>query len=188
MSDSNEAGSSGTQLGWPALSRVRQILTVQVRLRTSRVTPSLPAVTAETLRKLSVLVVDDVPQSQRWVCELLVSLGISPLLAADGEQAVAVAKRRRLDLILMDIQMPVLDGPGATRMIRQHETEVARRRVPVVAYTSIGAHAAHVRDSGMDGVLHKPCNPFELHACLAQWCAPPRRQPSRTALAFSGCR
>ena len=188
MSYSNEAGSAGIQPAWPMLSLVRRILTAQSRWRSSRVAAPLPSVTPESLRKLSVLVVDDVPHSQRWVCEGLVSLGISPLLAADGAEAVAVSRERRLDLILMDIHMPVLDGPGATRKIRQHEAEVSRRRVPVLAYTSLGAHVAHLRDSGMDGMLQKPCHPSELKACLARWCAPPRRQPSPTTLAFSTCR
>ena len=171
----------------PMLSRIKRIFMAESQFRISRRASTLPIVIDETLRKLSVLVVDDVPHSQRWVCELLVSLGISPLLAADGAEAVAVARERRLDLILMDIHMPVLDGPGATRKIRQHEAEVSRRRVPVVACTSIGAHAAYLRDSGMDGVLHKPCHPSDLHACLAQWCTRPQRLSSPGPLVLAGC-
>lgn len=159
----------------------------RARVRVSRPASPLPVVSEESLRKLSVLVVDDVPHSQRWVCEGLVSLGISPLLAAGGWEAVAVARERRLDLILMDIHMPVLDGPGATRKIRQHEAQASRRRVPVVAYTSICSHAARLRESGMDGVLYKPCQPAALHACLAQWCAQPQRPLGRLPPFLSTC-
>ena len=59
---------------------------------------------------LHVLVVDDNPSNLAEACELLSRWGITPILATDGAEAVAVARERELDLILMDLQMPVLDG------------------------------------------------------------------------------
>jgi CheY-like chemotaxis protein len=98
--------------------------------------------------------------------------GIHPLLAVDGSEAVALALGRPLDLILMDLQMPVLDGLGATRQIRRFELERARSRVPIVAYTSgaFDTDRMRLQDFGLDGVLGKPCEAHELHECLSRWC------------------
>src|SRR5687767_3509863 len=84
-----------------------------------------------------VLVADDSPANRMLAFELLSCMGIKPLLAADGAEAVALAGEVPLSLILMDLQMPVLDGYAATWEIRHLEREHARKRVPVVAYTAL---------------------------------------------------
>lgn len=121
-----------------------------------------------------VLVVDDDPVNQMLASEMLSSLGIKPLLAADGAEAVALACELRLDLILMDLQMPVLDGLAATSQIRRFEREHSRTRVPVVAYTSSRAvvDPSCLRDCGLDAVLDKPCDAQALLQCLTRWCLP----------------
>jgi CheY-like chemotaxis protein len=121
---------------------------------------------------LDVLVVDDDPAHRAAACELLDHWGIKPILAADGAEAVAVAAERKIDLILMDLQMPVLDGLGATKQIRRLEEERRVTRVPVVAYTSCLLDADLLRDCGVDDVLQKPCSASELQQCLQRWCAP----------------
>lgn len=120
-----------------------------------------------------VLVVDDNPVNRMLASEMLGLWGIHPLLAADGSEAVALACELPLALILMDLQMPVLDGLGATRQIRRFELEQSRPRVPIVAYTSSVAFSSGglgLQGFGMDDVLGKPCEAHELHECLLRWC------------------
>lgn len=119
-----------------------------------------------------VLVADDNPVHRMLASRMLASWGIEALLAVDGAEAVALARERPLALILMDMQMPVLDGLGATLQIRRFELERARPRVPIVAYTSgnYGTDRLFLQNLGLDGVLAKPCEAHELHACLLRWC------------------
>ena len=119
-----------------------------------------------------VLVADDNPVNLEMAYDLLAYFGIQSLLAADGAQAVAMAAHYRLDLILMDLQMPVLDGLGATQQIRRAERQQARARVPVLAYTSVNGIRLHLADFGLDGVLQKPCELPAMRACLHRWCPP----------------
>ena len=121
---------------------------------------------------LRVMVVDDNPEIQMLTAELLSQWGIKPLLASDGAEAVALACERRLDLILMDLQMPILDGLGATQRIRRFERECARARVPIVAFASSTARLDQslLRNLGVDALLDKPCSIDALRQCLARWC------------------
>jgi CheY-like chemotaxis protein len=105
---------------------------------------------------------------------LLHRWGIAPILATDGAQAVELACGCDFDLILMDLQMPVLDGLAATKRIRAHEHERCCARVPVLAYTSCVLADDLLRDCGVDGVLEKPCDARALHECLLRWCGPGR--------------
>lgn len=116
-----------------------------------------------------ILVVDDNPSNQSDVCELLACWGITPMLAADGAEAVALACGHDFDLILMDLQMPVLDGLAATTQIRRHEREHSGTRAPVVAYTSSSVSGSVLRDCGVDAVLEKPCDAKALQDCLLRW-------------------
>jgi CheY-like chemotaxis protein len=121
---------------------------------------------------LSVLVVDDDPANLEFANDSLRTLGITPTLAEDGAEAVALAGARTFDLILMDLQMPVLDGLSATKRIRADERERAAARVPVLAYTGCALDGRLLRDCGLDGVLNKPCSARALQDCLLRWCAP----------------
>jgi len=121
-----------------------------------------------------VLVVDDNPVNLMLASEMLSFWRIQPLLAADGAEAVALACELRLDLILMDLQMPVLDGLAATAQIRRFEREHSHARVPIVAYTSCGVNADHpqLRGGGMDAVLEKPGDAQAFRECVMRWCFP----------------
>lgn len=93
-------------------------------------------------------------------------------MVADGSEAVKAALEWNFDVVLMDLQMPGMDGYAATRSIRQFESEnPSRRRTPVVAYTASPESeiASRVRDSGMDSVLGKPAAPHAMCATLHQW-------------------
>jgi CheY-like chemotaxis protein len=115
-------------------------------------------------------VVDDNPENLNMVSELLEQCGITALLAEDGAEAVELVCKSRFDIVLMDLQMPVMDGLAATAKIRRFESMHARPSTPVVAFS--GAPVSRdVRDaSGMNGVLLKPCTVEELESCMQQWC------------------
>jgi len=121
-----------------------------------------------------VLVVDDNPVNLLVASETLAQWGITPMLAADGAEAVALACGHDFDLILMDLQMPVLDGLAATVQIRRFEREHSTPRTPVVAYTmtAFSVNEPRLRASGLDAVLDKPCDSGTLQACLLRWCPP----------------
>jgi CheY-like chemotaxis protein len=121
---------------------------------------------------LQVLVVDDNPSHLADACELLSRWGITPIMAADGAEAVEVARGCDLDLILMDLQMPVLDGLAATKQIRAGEQERCSARAPVLAYTSCALDSDILRQCGLDGVLEKPCTAMALEQYLRRWCGP----------------
>jgi len=81
-----------------------------------------------------VLVVDDNPVNLMAISTPMESREILPVLAADGAEAVALTSELHFDLILMDLQMPILDGLAATSAIRRFESDFSKPAVPVVAY------------------------------------------------------
>ena len=131
------------------------------------------AAAAPAASLLRVLVVDDCPVNQLLAGTLLARWGISPVVASEGSQAVRLAAEAAFDLILMDVDMPVMNGLEATARIRRFDAARAtRREVPVVAYTGgpFPADAHELRLSGMDAVLRKPCAAGEMAACLRRFC------------------
>jgi signal transduction histidine kinase/CheY-like chemotaxis protein len=135
-----------------------------------------PAMTAGT-RGARVLLVEDNLVNQLVAQALLERLGAHVVLAGDGEQALQRLAQDEFDLVLMDCQMPVLDGLACTRRWREREREMQdrRRRTPVVAMTATSDDQARqaCRDAGMDDFLTKPVELPQLAAVLAQW----RQQP-----------
>jgi two-component system sensor histidine kinase/response regulator len=130
-----------------------------------------------------ILIVDDCPINQLWVASLLSGWGITPQAAADGAEAIAHARGQEFDLILMDLQMPVLDGVSATKLIRRLELEQGRRRVPVVAHTAsqFGREEPMLRACGIDDSLEKPCSARSLEDCLQRWDVPVTTTGKRAA-------
>ena len=119
---------------------------------------------------IRVLVVDDNPANLMVMSAQLAARGLVPLLAADGEQAVELACERHFDLILMDLQMPILDGLDATSAIRRFEALHSRPAVPVVAYSGLCVGAGLLAANGLNGSLAKPCEDQDLEDCLVRWC------------------
>ena len=117
-----------------------------------------------------VLVVDDNPVNLVLVSAQLEALGLVPWLAADGAEAVMLACAKRFDLILMDLQMPVVDGFVATSTIRRFERNNSRCAVPVIAYSDLSVDADALALHGLDGRLNKPCTDEELSDCLLRCC------------------
>ncbi len=133
---------------------------------------------AHVFGAVRVLVVDDNPVNLMVMSALLQSRGLATQLATDGAEAVALARDHAFDLILMDLQMPVLDGLAATSEIRRFEAKYLRPAVPVVAYTNIPPGASVLAVHGLNGSLAKPCVDHELDDCLVQWCPSYRPAPT----------
>jgi PAS domain S-box-containing protein len=137
----------------------------------ARFAPQQPRVrTPAALPPLRVLVADDVPQNQELLQLLLARRGHTMTAAGDGAQVVELAAREAFDLILMDFQMPTIDGLSATRLIRQQALDAGRPRVPVIAMTAsvLAEHRRASADAGMDGFASKPVDWFALSHEIAR--------------------
>ena len=118
-----------------------------------------------------VLLVEDNVVNRMIGAETLKSFGLDVLEAEDGAQAVALLENQRVDLVLMDIQMPVLDGYGAARALRERESRLRLPRVPIVALTAnaFDEDAAQSMAAGMDAHLAKPYSRLQLLELLRRW-------------------
>ncbi len=119
----------------------------------------------------SILVVDDNETNRQLVRNILIKARYRADLVVDGREAVEFAGKHRYDLILMDVEMPVLDGFEATREIRVAEKRAQKKRVPIIALT---AHAIQgFREkcfrSDMDDYMSKPLRKDDLLAKVEQW-------------------
>ena len=108
-----------------------------------------------------ILVIEDQEDNRAILRDLLSAAGYSTSEAFNGADGVAKAEAERPDLILMDIQMPVMDGYEATRRIKANAAIAA---IPVIAVTSyaLSGDAAKARDAGCDGYVTKPFSPRQL--------------------------
>ncbi|THD60223.1 ATP-binding protein [Phenylobacterium sp.] len=116
-----------------------------------------------------ILVVDDLDLNRELVRTLLEAAGYSVEEAGGGAEAVAAARHRPFDLILMDLQMPQIDGFTATRAIRGAASP--NRDTPIVALSAnvLPEHAAAGAEAGMNGHIGKPINVAELLSVVAAW-------------------
>ncbi len=125
-------------------------------------------VPAEEPGALRVLAAEDNDVNQLVLQTLLSQVGIEPTVVSDGAMAVAAWEREAWDIILMDIQMPTMDGVQATREIRRREAETGRARTPILAVTANAmVHQVAAYDAaGMDGVVSKPIEIARLFAAM----------------------
>ncbi|MGD2036557.1 MAG: PAS domain S-box protein [Desulfobacterales bacterium] len=136
--------------------------------------------TLQNIRGARILLVEDNEINQQVAREILEGAGFRVTLADNGQQAVDAVQNNHFDAVLMDIQMPVMDGYTATRKIREWETEVRKEgsalspqssELPIIAMT---AHAmAGDKDkslaAGMNGHVTKPIDPDQLFSALQKW-------------------
>nr|WP_320012241.1 ATP-binding protein [uncultured Desulfobulbus sp.] len=117
-----------------------------------------------------VLLVEDNEINQEVATEILERFGLSVEIADNGERACHKVTNNEYDLILMDMQMPVLDGVAATRRIR---TMPGKGDIPIVAMTANAFEddRKHCEDAGMNGFVAKPVEPDQLRLTLARWLA-----------------
>lgn len=122
-------------------------------------------------RRPQVLLVEDNPINQRVATALLRRLGVDADIAADGRHAIAALSARDYDLVFMDMQMPDLDGPAATRVIRDPASPVRQHDVVVVALTAnvLAEHRQECLAAGMTDFLSKPIARGELAEMLHRY-------------------
>jgi two-component system cell cycle response regulator DivK len=115
-----------------------------------------------------ILVIEDTEDNRQIIRDLLTSAGYEMIEAVDGIEGVATAEREKPDLILMDIQLPGIDGYEATRRIRKLP-ELAK--VPIIAVTSyaLSGDEAKTRAAGCDGYVAKPFSPRQLLAKVREF-------------------
>jgi CheY-like chemotaxis protein len=115
------------------------------------------------------LVAEDNVINQKVVCSMLRRAGCIVTLAANGKEAVDLFFANQFDLVLMDVQMPVMDGLQAVSQVRKDEQRRGLTRTPIIALTAHASQAQHDQciAHGMDAVITKPIKRAALLAALA---------------------
>jgi PAS domain S-box-containing protein len=172
----------GSGLGLAITRRLAELMDGQVGLRSQEgigstfwfeiaaplaepdIAPELEAPADGWLNGMRILIVEDNPTNRLIASRMLDSLGASVETANDGAEGVEVASRAPFDLILMDVQMPVMDGVTATRAIRRLPAPAGE--IPIVAMTAnVFTHQQEgYREAGMTGAVSKPLSPARLLA------------------------
>jgi CheY-like chemotaxis protein len=131
-------------------------------------------------RGTRILVVDDNPENVVLLQTYLNKLPVFLDFASNGLEAIEKRRINQYDLILMDIQMPVMDGYMATREIRAWERATRRPQVPVIALTAhaLAYAASESRDAGCDLHVTKPIEREDLIAAIAKFAAPRSQEPT----------
>lgn len=118
-----------------------------------------------------VLLAEDNPVNQEVAMAMLQRMGLDARVATNGEEALRMLDQESFDLVLMDCQMPVMDGFEATETIRRKEASAGGKRIPIVALTAnaiLGDREACL-EKGMDDYLSKPFMAQQLHQMLERW-------------------
>lgn len=123
------------------------------------------------LHSIKVLLAEDNDISARVIERMLHRIGVSTQLALNGEEALLAVQRNQFDLVLMDCEMPVMDGFEATTLIRRWEEESGRSRTIVVALTAhlLEQLQDRIHAAGMDDQVSKPLRIHELQSLLNRW-------------------
>jgi CheY-like chemotaxis protein len=175
----------------PAISRVAQ-------------RQELESETLQHIKGAQLLLVEDNEINQQVAREILEGAGLNVTLVNNGREAVQAVKTGSYDAVLMDIQMPVMDGYTATKTIRKHETErkaqsakrkegnyeelsaisyqpsARAQRIPIIAMTAhaMAGDEEKSLQAGMDGHVTKPIDPDQLFATLRKWIQPADKRDS----------
>jgi signal transduction histidine kinase/DNA-binding response OmpR family regulator len=140
----------------------------------------LPPLTAfQAPLSAHVLLAEDNPVNQEVASSMLESLGCRVTVAATGREAVTALARAAYDVVLMDMQMPEMDGLEATRAIREREAHTGSGHTPIIALTAnaFAQDCAACLAAGMDDYLSKPFTLGQLHGTLVRWLPPQTSVP-----------
>jgi len=145
------------------------------------------ALVMRTLKHARILLVEDNTFNQQVALELLEEAGASVCLANNGEEALDLLRQTQFDCVLMDVQMPLMDGLQATRHIRA-DPQLAHLRVLAMTATATSEDRVRCLDAGMDDFISKPIQPAMMYQTIASWLpardTPPPPARSRAAPAF----
>jgi PAS domain S-box-containing protein len=124
-----------------------------------------------TVPHARILVADDALTNQKVALQMLGKIGLQGSIASNGDEAVRMLSREHFDLVLMDCQMPVMDGFAATRLIRSGVAGEANRQIPIIAMTAnaLAGDRERCLQSGMNDYLAKPVVLDELRYKLLHW-------------------
>jgi PAS domain S-box-containing protein len=131
--------------------------------------PAPPAPDDETQAlRLRILAAEDNTVNQLVLKTLLHQVGVDPMVVSNGVEAIAAWEADDWDVILMDVQMPIMDGPTAARAIREREDATGRTRTPIIALTAnvMSHQLAEYTEAGMDGHIAKPIEAARLFEAL----------------------
>lgn len=147
--------------------------TLRLRLRSRparRAVPSEPGEPVAALRG-RVLLVEDNEVNRMVAQRMLEHLGLAVTTAGDGKNALALTENQAFDCVLMDVQMPVMDGLEATRELRRREHQESRRAMPIIALTAnaMGDERRRCLEAGMDAHLAKPFRRHTLARLLSRF-------------------
>jgi PAS domain S-box-containing protein len=152
----------------------------------NEIQPREERVKAEPARKLHILIADDNPINQRLAKSLLAKQGHTTVTVGSGREALAASQQQDFDLVLMDVQMPDLDGFEATKAIRAHE-RISKKHLPIVAMTAHAMSGDRERclAAGMDSYVTKPVDATKLFTAIAdpfrKDATPDSTQPQKAA-------
>ena len=146
------------------------VFSVRLPLPLGQPTPAHAQPTEIVLPPLRILAVDDVPANLELLQIALAQGGHRVVLAGNGQEALDCCARQRFDLVLMDLQMPNIDGLEATRRIRQREQAQGLPRLPIIALSAsvLEEDQGLALAAGMDGFAHKPLDRQRLFAEIAR--------------------
>ena len=121
------------------------------------------------MKNLKILLAEDHEISQKMATRLLEKRGYKVMVAENGEEVLENLKGEAFDLVLMDVQMPVMDGIIATQKIRNQKSDI--RNIPIIAMTAHAMKGDRQRclDAGMDDYISKPIDVDDLFAKIEQW-------------------
>ncbi|MFK7821963.1 MAG: response regulator, partial [Planctomycetaceae bacterium] len=130
----------------------------------------LSAFPMTTLRPLNILLAEDSPTNQTLAVAILNKSGHEASVADNGREALNMLKQQDFDVVLMDVQMPEMDGIEASKAVRRFEEKEGRERTPIIALTAhvMQEDRRRCADAGMDGYLSKPLRPSELRSELGR--------------------
>ena len=140
------------------------------------------------LAGLRILVAEDHPTNRRVIELILGPLGIGLTMAGDGQEAIEAFRPGAFDLVLMDMQMPRLDGLAATREIRRLEREAGVAPTPIAMLTAnaMDEHRQMAFEAGADHHISKPFTPESLFAGIAKALAPAQADDPARPLSAAG--
>ncbi len=123
------------------------------------------------MKNIKILLAEDNPVNQKVAVGILKKMGLSCEIAGNGLEAVAKLEKEQFDIVLMDIQMPEMDGYEATQKIRNFENSNINKRIPIIAMTAnvLQKDKESCSESGMDDYVSKPIIPVELAKVIEKW-------------------